>query len=211
MCNIVNYTAKNINLIFLHETSRNYEQDIKEELISNIALINQLSNKNITKKDILNIEIKNIYAELYNEDELINVAKEYSSFTQFKKEQLKVYRKLCKLKKIDIATNHMPDKIIAKHNYSLEYIENTISNFNNLTDFRKEQLQLYKHIKRFKIDYLLGKLVRKPLYSEADIIEKINQYKYKCDFIRENKQMYNVIRKSHLKIYLNKLIDCRKK
>jgi len=202
---------KNINLIFLHETSRNYEQDIKEELISNIGLINQLSNKNVTKKDILNIEVKNIYAELYNEAELINVVKKYDSFTLFKKEQLKVYRKLCKLKKIDIATNHMPDKIIAKHNYSLEYIKNTISNFNNLTDFRREQLQLYKHIKRVKLDYLLDDLERKPLYSEADTIEKINQYKYKCDFIKENKQMYNVIRKGDLKIHLKKLIDSRKK
>jgi hypothetical protein len=202
---------KNIKLIFLHETSRNYEQDIKEELISNIGLINHLSNKNITKEDILNIKIKNIYADLYNEEELINIAKKYTSFIKFKNEQLKVYRKLCKLNKIDLATNHMLDKKINKHNYSLEYIKNIIKKFDNLTDFRKEQLQVYKHVKRVKLDHLLDNIKRKLSYSEVDIVKRISHYTYKCDFIKENKQMYNVIRKSNFKLHLNKLIDCRKK
>jgi hypothetical protein len=189
-----------VNLIYIHEYngSRNYENDIKKQLINNLKLINKLTNKQITKKDIMNCKIKNIYLELYNKEELIQIVRNYNTFNEFKLKECSIHRKLCKMKLIDEATSHMTDKKIHKLNYLDKDITNIVNKYNNLTDFRRNELRLYKHIKRVGKDYLLTNLKRKEAFSINDIKNKINEYVNKSDFIKNNEKMYKYIRVNKL-------------
>lgn len=195
---------RGIKIIYIHEYngSRDYENDIKKQLLANLIEINCLTNKNITKDDILNFKVKNIYLELYNKDELIEVAKMYQSFSQFKNKEKKVYRKLLKMGLVDIATDHMKDKLVGKHEFTDEYIISIISKYDNLTDFRKEELTLYKHIKRVYKDYLLNNLNRKQTFSLDDIKKVMGTYTKKRDFIENNPKMYKFVRRGELKYLL---------
>lgn len=154
---------KGITIIYINElvNSRDYEKDIKNQLIEQLVVINGVTGKAICEDVITNCKVKNIYDSLYNKEELIEVTRKYDSFKKFKAKELTVYKKLCKLQLIDIATNHMSDKNINKLNYSDVYMENIIKQYDNLTDFRKDQLHLYKHIKRLKKDFLIKHLKRK--------------------------------------------------
>jgi len=197
---------KGINIIYIHEynNSRDYENDIKKQLIENLIKINYLTNKNISKHDVLNFVVKNIYLELYNKDELIDVAKRYNCFIKFKNEKYNIYKKLLKMKLIDEATSHMDNKKISKHSFSDEFLISIINKYDNLTDFRKHDLVTYRHIKRLKKEYLIKDLKRKPTYELNDILLIISKYNSKTEFIKENPKLYKFIRRGELKYLLTK-------
>lgn len=194
---------KGIKIIYINEYngSRDYENDIKKQLINNLLEINILTDKKISKDDILNCKIKNIYLELYNKDDLIDIAKTYDCFIKFKKEKRSIYRKLLKMNLIDEATSHMDNKIIRKHQFTDEFLITLINNYDNLTDFRKYELIVYKHIKRLKKNELLRNLKRKVTYSIEDVKNKIKEYNNKTEFIKNNTKMYKFMRVNKL-IYL---------
>lgn len=197
--------SKGITIIYIHEykNSRDYENDIKKQIINNLSIINEISNKNINKNEIINCKIKNIYLELYNKEELLSIAKNYESFIDFKNKENPIYRKLLKMKLIKEATEHMGDKKINKHKFTDEYVISIINNYNNLTDFRKKELVIYKHIKKTNKDYLLVTLTRKPTFSLEEIKKTINNYTKKSDFIKNQPKMYKFIRRGKLKYLLN--------
>jgi hypothetical protein len=195
---------RKINVIYIYEYngSRNYEKDIKEQLINNLSLINSITNKKISKSKILNCKIKNIYLELYNKEELIAIAKSYKLFADFYKKKQNIYRKLCKMGLINIATSHMKDKTINKHKFTEEYLISIVSTYNNLTDFRKNEPVIYKHIKRVKKNYLLINLKRKKMFTIDEVINTIKFHKTKHEFIISNPKMYNFIRRGELQYLL---------
>jgi len=193
-------SEKNVKIIYINElkNSRNYEKDIKKQLIDYIPIINEICDKNISDKDVINCKIKNIYLELYNKEEMLEIVKTYKSFVEFKTKEKSIYRKLLKMKLIDEATEHMKDKKINKLNLDDKYLKNIILKYNNLTDFRRENLKLYKHIKRVKKDFLLDELKRKKSFSISEIENIFKTYKNKTEFIKENKKMYAFIRRNKL-------------
>lgn len=195
---------KGIKIIYINEYngSRDYENDIKKQLINNLLEINTLTNKKISKDDILNCKIKNIYLELYNKNELIDIAKPYNCFIKFKNEKRSIYIKLLKMNLINEATSHMINKSINKHEFTDEYLTSTINNYDNLTDFRKKELVIYKHIKRINKDYLLDGLIRKQTFNLDEIKNTINKYTKKGDFIKNHPKMYKFVRRGELKYLL---------
>ena len=194
---------KNIIIIYINELTRNYENDIKTQLIRKLPKINLITKKQINETDIKNINVKNIYLDLYNKDDLIGVAKSYQSFKDFITKEKKVYRKLLQMKLVNQATSHMIDKNV-KFIYTLKEIESVIKRYENLSDFRTNELKLYKHIKRMGYDNLISHLKRKPSFTIGEITDKINSYTKKHDFICENKKMYKFIRANKLTHMLNK-------
>jgi hypothetical protein len=97
-----------ITLININENSRNYEQDIKQQLISNLNIINNITNLNINKNDIENIIVNNsIYDGILNIEEIKTICNSYNNYTIFKKEHYNVYQKLKRLNKLNEFTNHM--------------------------------------------------------------------------------------------------------
>jgi len=199
---------KKVNIIYIieYENSRDYEKDIKKQLIENLSFINNVTNKNISKSDILNCGISNIYQKLYNKEELLKISKNYKTFDEFKVKEKSVYRKLLKLKLVDEATSHMKDKVKI-NKISEKDVINIIKRYTNLSDFRKNELNIYKHIKSTKKDYLLSNLKRKKQFSIEEINNTISKYDFLCDFIKGNYKMYRYIKRN--KITITRLNDCR--
>lgn len=207
------FNQKNINIIYIYEKTKDYEKDIKNQLIKHIVFINKISNSNLIKDDILNCEVNNIYSEVYNKEELIAIAKKYNSFKEFKKREKPTYRKLYNLKLMELAANHMKDYCKRKV-LGLVKIKEIISKYDNLTDFRLNENSLYKNLKKTKRDHLIKHLrTKKQTYPEftTDIIKNvINKYNEKCDFIADNMKMYRYIRHNNLTYLLKKLKRCTK-
>ena len=153
----------NIHFIKIYEIkgSRNYEKDIKKQIINNLSFISKLANRKIKKIDVLNIKVNNIYNKLYNKKELIDVAKKYLDYNEFRRLEPFVYKKLCKLSLINEATKHMTGRKKIMLNLSECELKKIIMLYDNLTDFRKNELKIYKHIKRTNKSHLINHLKRK--------------------------------------------------
>lgn len=149
------FKERNINIIYIVENSRRYEEDIKSQLINKLAVINTICNMKITEDDIFNCVVGNIYLKLYNKEELINVAKNYTSFKEFIKSEGGVYEKLCKMKLIDEATEHMTDK---RRIHKLEDVIQTIKKYVNVRNLIREDFDAYCYIRRHKLWHLISNL-----------------------------------------------------
>ena len=196
--------GKGIKIFYINETSRNYEEDIKKQLINYLTEINTITNKNISINDVMNCIVKNIYSDLYNKEELITIAKTYNSFKVFVKEKRHIYRKLLKLKMIDEATAHMCGKI-KKIKYDIKNIKKLLSEYDNLSDFRKKEMNTYKYIKRNKLEFLLMGKIRKQKYNIEDVKNEIKKYNSLSEFTKHNKKLYSYIRKNNLYYLITEL------
>ena len=149
-----------VTLIPIYEKSRNYEKDIKKQIKANLGLINKITNLKLNEGLVNDVKICNVFERIYNKDKLIKLCASYDSFEDFKNTNKKEYRMLLKLKIVDEATKHMNDKRV-RVKLSNSQINVIVSGYNNLTDFRSEQLKLYKHIKRTNKNHLISHLKRK--------------------------------------------------
>jgi hypothetical protein len=97
---------KNITLIIIEENSRDYVNDIKTQIINNLIIINNATNKNITKENVNNIDINIDKLDVFgkNSKEFFN---SYSTLKDFKKENYSLYRKMKKYKLLEKYLNHL--------------------------------------------------------------------------------------------------------
>ena len=186
-----------VSLIYIYEDTRDYELDIKNQVVNVLDEINKITNNTFTSDDVFSITVSNINDKLYNKSELLDVVKKYTLFSVFKEKEKSVYRKLLKLNMVDEATIHMVDKKIINRRTDNE-IRTIVNNYNNLTDFRKSELSLYKNIKRLKKDYLIEHLETKKQFTIDNIIDTVSKYKLKSVFIKNNSSMYRFIRRNKL-------------
>ena len=182
--------------VIIIENSRNYEDDIKKQLVENLNIINSITNKNITKEDILNFDIGNPYELVHNKQDLLNIAKKYTSFKIFRLTEGTAYTKLHDLKLMDVATEHMVDR---RKEWNLESLALTISKYTHLKTFIENDFGAYCHIKRNKLSHLIehlirgGTIPRKLRYSPEELKSKISKYTDVSNFRRENARMYDFI------------------
>jgi len=144
---------KNISLIIINETTRNYEQDIKNQLISNI---NDLK-INLTVDDINDIVIDDVYSKVYDINDLKKIAESYTSFKEFYNNEKTVYIKLRKLKLVDEYTKHM---CCRKKKREIDEIIEKINRYDYLIDLIKNDFNTYSYVKKKKLNHLLKNLKR---------------------------------------------------
>lgn len=144
---------KNINLITICENNRNYEVDIKNQLISNIK---NLKIK-ISIDEIRNIVIDDPYSKVYDIDVLIKITKSYDNFTHFYKNENSTYVKILKLGIIDELTKHMCCK---RRKREINEVIEVIKKYQYLKDLILKDSGTYQYIKKNNLDYLLSDLIR---------------------------------------------------
>ena len=149
------FKEKKINIFYIVENNRNYEEDIKNQICSNLNEINKICNTSIKNKEVLAYIVKYIYTTLYNTEELINIAKKYNSFKIFIKNEKSVYYKLKKIKKIDEATIHMKDRRI---HHTINSLKKEIDGCVSIGDLIKKNKGAYLHIRRNNLEYLIQHL-----------------------------------------------------
>lgn len=199
----------NINLIYIMENNKNYESDIKTQLIGNLEYINKICNTTIMPNDILNFNIENIYEKIHNKQALFEIANQYTSYKKFRKIEKSVCYKLDFMGWLKPATDHMIDK---KKNLTMEMVINTIKKYCVLNDLYKNDRSTYEYIKRNKLYHMISHLKRRRNlvnFTLDDVKSKINEYVIKRDFADNNRRMYNYLRRRRLTYLLSGLKNLR--
>lgn len=144
---------KNIKLLVIFEKSRNYEFDIKSQLIENINLLGI----NIDAKNINNIKIDNPYQSVFDIEDLKKITKNYKSFKEFYKKEHSTYLKVSKMGMIDEFTSHM---CCRRKKRELSEVIEKINSYEYLTELINKDKGTYLYVKKNKLDHLLKHLKR---------------------------------------------------
>lgn len=194
---------KKIDIIIINEDSRNYERDIKFQLIEKLSIINKNLVKKITKDDINNIDLSKAYEMILTHDQILEICKNYNNLNKFKNENSQIFYYLKKSNLLNEYTNHMiknPHPICDKWKNEIDIISE-INKYNNFKDFRNLSQGCYLHILKYNKKHLL-----KNFYDriENDKIEKwnekislwkktISKYKKLKDFREKDSRIYSRI------------------
>ena len=154
-----NLCRKNkIHLFRIIENNRNYEIDIKNQFIDCIEKINKLTNIKINKNKVINFKLpENFYKTIYDKNDLLMIAKKYTSFKEFINKEQRIYKKLIRLKLIDEATIHMLDR---RKKRNLNEVKEKIDKYIYYKDFVKYEGATYSYLKKNKLEYMLHPLTR---------------------------------------------------
>jgi hypothetical protein len=193
---------KNIILITIKENCRDYETDIKNQLIENLNTINQITNKNISNLDILTFKVD--YKSLIPSIEhIIEVCLKYNNIRDFKINEPYYYNLLVRRKLLKEFTKHMST---SRTRYDEMDIKKIIESYSDIGEFLKKESKLYQHIKKNKLDHLIEHLNRSTqLWTRESIIDEINKYEYLYDFKKNTGGCYAAAVRLGLKNELKKL------
>ena len=158
---------KNITVLYIKENNRDYEQDIKSQLIFNLGFINESCGTAISANDINNRVVTDVYKLISNVDDLLSTAKNYTSFIKFVKCERPVYRRLCKLKMLDLATEHMKDRRKLRN---LVEVKSKIEKFKTLNEMIVGDFATYEYVKRNGLGHLIEHL---PKYVKPKSLKNI--------------------------------------
>ena len=185
---------KKINLIRIYEfKDRNnfekYEEDIKNQLIENLNLINNITKLNIKKEDILSVEI-NKNELLLDLNDIKKICDSYTILNVFRIEQKKLYIYLKRTKLLNEFTSHM---IRNGKIWSVDELKEEISKFTKLKDLRKTNIIIYNYcIKHYS--YLLENLEKSiKFWTEQEI-----------KYLKDN---YNILNVKEISKKLNRSIS----
>jgi hypothetical protein len=148
---------KGITLIKIKERNRNYELDIKQQLVENLNIIGKF--KKIDEKTIfdIKIEMNEISKLILSDDSIREICNKYEDFSEFRKENIGIYTKLLNLKSINKFTSHMKKR----GGITEESAKKETEKYIYLGDFIKNSYRFYIWIKKRKKEYLLENLILK--------------------------------------------------
>lgn len=149
----------NIILIRIDDNKAYYYIDnIKNQLKSNINKINNYCKKNITIEQIDNISENKIYSfvndNILDYNNIKEITNKYDNYKDFKVNEKKLFRKLCRLKIVNEYTKHMYKDVIY---WDIKMCEEEISKYKNFIEFKEKSLKCYYYIQKHKLYYLLEK------------------------------------------------------
>jgi uncharacterized spore protein YtfJ len=144
---------KKIKLFKIKEKNRQYEKDIKNQIIDILPEINFHAGKNITPDEILDVKI-DYKMKMLNLDEIKETCLQYSDLSEFSKMEPKLLRKITKMKLLKEFTSHMKRK---RRFWTDSEIKEEISKFEFLGDLIKNNFKVYLYCTRNRKD-LLGSL-----------------------------------------------------
>jgi hypothetical protein len=137
----------NIKLFTISENSRNYEKDIKEQILQIIEKINNYLGNNIQKKDILDVKI-DLFLDIPDIKDIHIICMKYKNFSDFSKEEPVILRKIKKLKLLNELTSHMEKR---RKKWTEKELKDEISKFSNLSDLIKNNFKVYLYcIKKYR-------------------------------------------------------------
>lgn len=196
---------KGFLLIKIKENNRNYEIDIKNQIINNLHLINKWTKKKITV-DNVNDFIVNYEILIPDLKDVKNICLLYSDFSMFRSEQPFIFNLLNRYKLSSVFTSHMHKK--RNNNFDIENVKELIRNHNgNIASFSKRYGWIYIQIRRRKLAYLLEPLRTLKLWDYESIIKEIAKYDFLSDFMQNSKGCYMAIQR----LGLNNLLENLKK
>lgn len=170
---------KGITLIEILERSRNYEEDIKSQLIEKLDLINKTTNKNINKDKILQIDTKSVYQSLLNEDKVKELIKNCKNIAEFQKKYQRIYYKIAKAGRLDLLDPirermSKTDEDLKKECSKIEFYSDFVANSPLYQAVKKRGLMKYtRHMKKNYVSWSEK--------TDEELIEEAKLFKTKID------------------------------
>jgi len=198
---------ENITLIRLKENNRKYSADIKNQLIENIKIINNVCNKKFKEEDIISIEDNDINDfindEIVDDNLIIETISKYTNYNDFRKNEINLYNKLIKRGVIEKFTSHLiKDRI----SWSEEIAISEISKYTNLSDLIEKSPNCYNYVMSNNFKYLLKDLIKKHnTYTDSDLENEISKYEYLKDFREKSIKHYGHIMKNKMNYLIENL------
>lgn len=147
---------KGIKLFIIKENSRNYELDIKSQLILILEDINLICGKEISEHDINELSIPNkVFSNILNNDMISNICNKYNDYSEFRIENVSLYNKIRRLGYLEKYTNHMKRKLTK---WDENMIVETVNKYEYLGDLIRDNPGCYSWIKKNRKEYLLKDL-----------------------------------------------------
>lgn len=148
---------KYLSLIKFVENSRKYEIDIKNQFINILGYLYEKYNLQINEEEVRNFDLSFVYSKILNDTTIKEICLSYINFTDFRKNEQRIYNYLLKSKKLDEYTSHMKKRGGITEESAKKEVEKYIS----IYDLLKNSSRFYVWIKKHKKDYLLDGLLRK--------------------------------------------------
>jgi hypothetical protein len=195
---------RKITLIHIVENNRDYETDVKNQLISNLKLINKITKNNFSDLDIIKIKCNGVYDDILktkNIDEIKNKISNCSSIKEFKSKHISEYNFLYKNKKIELL-----EHLKTRNYYSEDELLSMCKNISDYSEFLKNHHKLYEHCHRKGI---LEKATahmhknRRPYrnHKNEELLELANKFKMKSYIKRQNTSLFlELIKRDILKL-----------
>jgi hypothetical protein len=174
---------KGISLLVIIENNRQYESDIKNQIISNLDMVNRVTGKQLVADDVLNCVVE--YANLFTKGGIIIDDKELEckiaackNATQFIKRHQTIYRYLCITGK-----SHLLDKIRSCKRITNDELKQRCLEITDYSEFVKTNL--YQVC--FKRDLLRTFSIHmyrknRGAYTEQEVVELSKNYSSRNEF-----------------------------
>ena len=191
----------NITLIIVKENNRDYENDVKSQLIDNLEIINKITNNNFTESDILNVECLEIYDDIVNKrdiGEIKNKISQCSTIKEFQEKHGTEYSFLRKNKKLELL-QHLKQRVQLSDDELFELCKK-ISNY---SDLLKNHYAIYQSLhKRGLLETATEHMDKKRCpyrnHTNDEILELANKFKMKSHLKNKNKSLYSELIKRNI-------------
>lgn len=208
-----------INLIIIKENNRNYEDDVKTQLIDNLKIINKITNNNFKKFDILNIDCSEIYNDIVNRkdiDKIKNKISQCSTIREFQEKYGTEYSFLRKNKMSELLYD-----LKQRIEYSDEDLFELCKKISNYSDLLKNHYNIYQALyKRELLEKATKHMDKKQRpyrnYTDKQLLKLANKFTTKSHLKKINtplrlelikRNIFNLVkwkvRKIHKKIKVN--------
>jgi hypothetical protein len=191
-----------ITLIIVKENNRDYENDVKNQLIENLVIINKLTNNNFTERDIKKIDCSDVYEDIIKTkdiDEIKRKISECSSIKEFQKKHVSEYNFLRRNKKLELL-----NEIRIIEQYSDEELLKKCKEITDFSIFSKNHSNLYHRCKKRGLFDIatehMFKITKRPYKCKTnkELLDLANKFNTKTQIKNENYVLFLELKRRKL-------------
>jgi hypothetical protein len=190
-----------INLIVLIENNRSYEEDVKEQIISNLDLINLYCNSHVKEKDIVEIDCSKVFDEILEFRDLDSLKEKIASCKNIAEFQRKFSNEAKYIRNSNLS--YLLERIREKTQFSIEEIKAECENFSCIREMFRQNPRLYHRCwKRGLMESLCSHMTNPnqgkfSKFKDEDLISKAREIeaKTKTGILRANDPLHREIKK----------------
>lgn len=192
---------KGITLIHILENSRDYENDIKLQLIRHLPIINKSTNNNFIETNINQIVCTDIFKDIIKTKDINEIKqkiKSCSSIVEFQNNYISEYNFLRRNKKLELL-----NEIRKVEKFSCEELLEKCKKISDYLDFFHNYKNLYykcanKRILELATSHMINRRSSYKNYSNEQLLNLAKEYNFKSHLKIENGSLFNEIKKRKL-------------
>jgi hypothetical protein len=191
-----------ITLIIIRENNRDYENDVKNQLIEHLDIINKVTNKNFTQLDVSEVDCSNVYDDIFKMKDINEIKRkilECSSIKEFQKKYISEYNFLRRNKKLELL-----DELRTVKQYSNEELLEKCKKISDFSIFLKNHSNLYHRCKKRGLFDIatehMFKITKRPYRCKTndELIDLANKFNMKSQIKKENYVLFLELKRREL-------------